>query len=121
MSSDCYTVDDLERVKKDLAKLVDSEARYSGNNPDKYTAGIRSLVRQRDAIADELKRQGLLPEEEEEALTRRLDEVFPNARNRQVVEFEGARYRKRFRPAGHSRSGKTVTDWEHWWEPVDTL
>lgn len=119
MSSVGYSVADLETVKRELADLVEKESRYSGNNPDKFAAGIRSLARQRDAIAADLRGRGELPETEEEALTRRLDESYPNARSRQVVTLEGTRYRKRFRPAETSRSGKTVTRWEHFWEPVD--
>lgn len=118
MSSEGYSIDDLNQVKSRLADLLEAESRYSGNNPDKYTSGIKQLVRERDAIIAHLKAQGDLPETEEERLTRRLDEAFPNARSRQVVEFEGQRYQKRFRPAEHSRSGKTVTRWDHWWEPV---
>jgi hypothetical protein len=114
-----YSVADLEKVERELAELTEKESRYSGNNPDKYAAGIRSLQRQRDTIAAELKRRGEIPETEEEALNLRLDEAFPNPRSRQVIKFEGARYRKRFIPAETSRSGKSVTRWDSFWEPVD--
>lgn len=118
MNSAGYSLDDLARAKRELAELVEQESRYNGNNPNKYAAGIRSLVRQRDQIAADLKRRGEIPETAEEELARRLDAAFPNARSRQVVTFEGTRYRKRFRPAERSRSGKTVTRWDFWWEPV---
>lgn len=119
MSAVGYSLADLEEVERDLAELLEQESRYSGNNPNKYAAGIRSLVRRRDEITEDLKRRGEIPETDEEALQRRLDEAFPKARSRQLVTFEGARYRKRFVPAETSRSGKSVTRWDSFWEPVD--
>ena len=119
MNPENWSLDDLENVKTELAELVERETRYSGNNPEKFSSGIRALVRQRDEITADLKQRGILPEKDEEALIRRLDDAFPHAASKQVVEFEGMRYRKRFRPAETSRSGKTVTHWEHWWEQVD--
>jgi hypothetical protein len=114
-----YTIDDLKRTRRDLEGLLERESEYTGNNPGKFESEIRGLVRRRELITADLKQRGLLPETDEEILTRRLDEAFPNAVSKQVVELEGRRYRKRYRPAEYSRSGKSVTRWEHWWEPVD--
>ena len=113
------TLEDLARAERQLKDLVERDADYRGNNPDKFTSGLRMLTAERDRLLADLKDQGLIPETDEEVLTRTLDAVFPDARSRQVVTHEGRKYRKRFRPAEYSRSGKSVNRWEHWWEPVD--
>jgi hypothetical protein len=112
-----YSVADLEGTERELADLLEKESRYSGNNPNNYVPSIRLLMRRRDTIAELLKGRGEVPENEEEAVNRRLVEAFPNAQSKQVVTFESARHRKRFRPPETSRSGRAVTQWEHWWEP----
>jgi hypothetical protein len=116
--SKIYSLDDLEKVQRELAELLDAEDRYTGNNPNKYQSGIQALVSQRDEITAALKRQNDIPETKDEKLNRLLDQAFPKAHGKQVVVFEGHRYKKDFRPAEHSRSGKSVTRWESWWEQL---
>ncbi|MGI9303753.1 MAG: hypothetical protein ACR2RB_13785 [Gammaproteobacteria bacterium] len=47
-----------------------------------------------------------------------LDRLYPAAYARQIVEYEGQKYIKRFWPRDKSRSGKTVYDWGSRWEPI---
>ena len=44
-----------------------------------------------------------------------LDTLFPKAKSREIVKYQGKLYRRRFRPV-LSRSGKTVHHFEGWWE-----
>ncbi len=52
-----------------------------------------------------------------------LDKRYPKAESRQIVEFEGRRYQRRFTPVSKSLSGKTVKEWAKSWlalgEPTD--
>ncbi len=52
-------------------------------------------------------------------ITSALDEKFPNAQSRSIVEFEGARYQRRYAPVTMSKSGRTVREWNAWWEKLD--
>ena len=60
------------------------------------------------------KTNGTLPLTVQEQLNKDLDAKFPNARSKDVVEFEGKRYQLRFSPAVKSRSGK-VKEWDRTW------
>ena len=61
-----------------------------------------------------LKTNVTLPLTEQEQLNKDLDAKFPNARSKDVVEFEGKRYQLRFSPAVKSRSGR-VKEWDRTW------
>jgi hypothetical protein len=43
-----------------------------------------------------------------------LDAAFSNAKSKQIVELDGAKYKKTFSP-NFSNSGKTVTSWDKEW------
>lgn len=112
------TVDDLQEAKADLARWNERWANYSGNNPDKYQADIKAAARKVRAIEQALKDQGVLPLTEKEVLEKKLDAEFPDARSKEVVEYKGKKYRRRFWPLERSSSGKTVTEWGKSWELV---
>ena len=61
-----------------------------------------------------MKTNGTLPLTVQEQLNKDLDAKFPNARSKDVVEFEGKRYQLRFSPAVKRRSGK-VKEWDRTW------
>lgn len=110
-----YTLDDLARAK---ASLSDWQARfdnYTGNNPDKYQADIRSARENVRIIEDILKADGTIARTPHEELELRLDRLHPQARSKDVVEHEGQRYQRRFTPLERSRSRKTVTAWDRHW------
>ena len=101
-----YTLDDLARAK---ATLSDWQARfdnYTGNNPDKYQADIRSAREKVRLIEDTLKADGTIARTPHEELELRLDRLHPQARSKDVVEHEGQRYQRRFTPLERSRSRK---------------
>lgn len=113
-----YTIDDYNIAQDELARITEKWDNYSGNNPNKYysqLSGARSKVR---IIEGSLKSQGVIPLSDKEILEKELNIKFPNARSKQVVEFEGKKYIKKFFPLEKSRSGKTVNEWGSCWELV---
>tara|TARA_R110000787_G_scaffold120437_1_gene231378 strand:- start:530 stop:889 length:360 start_codon:yes stop_codon:yes gene_type:complete len=108
--------DDLEEAKKNLDRLEERDSMDTSGNPDKYTTRIRQARDEVHRITESLKRQGVIPYTKKELLTQKLDAVFPKARSKDIVEYEGKRFQKRFSPATKSRSGNTVYRWNIWWE-----
>lgn len=109
---------ELEVAKAKLQNAEDKFERYDGNNPDKYRSEIQSARADVRSLTEQAKAAGLIAKTEDELLYERLDAAFPNAKSRQVVEFEGKMYRRRFSPGSVSNSGKTVKEWVRWWEPA---
>ena len=81
-----YTIQDLDAAKADLGKVEERWANYSGNNPDKYQADLKAARRRVRAIEGALKATGAIALTEHEALERELDEDFPNAESKEIVE-----------------------------------
>jgi hypothetical protein len=50
----------------------------------------------------------------EEQINKDLDSKFPNARSKEIAEYNGKRYQLRFSPAVKSRSGR-VKEWDRIW------
>lgn len=114
-----YTMEHLEQARAALERVEDKWARDTSGNSDKYRGQIIDARREVEEIEAALKRQGLIPYSEKERLNNRLDEAFPCARSREIVEFEGARYIKKFYPKEKSRSGKSVKVWGSYWLKLD--
>lgn len=110
-----YTLQDLEKARIDLQKWIDRFENYSGNNPNKYQTDIKSARQRVRQIEYVLKIEGVFPNTENEELQSILDRFFPAAQNKEIVEHEGQRYERRFRPSEKSRSGKSVKSWERYW------
>lgn len=113
-----FTPAELEQAKADLAVWNKRFDEYTGNNPDKYQADIRSARERVREIESALKEAGVLPKTEHEKLESTLDRMFPNARSKEMVEYEGQRYQRRFTPLEQSRSRKSVTAWGKSWTKV---
>ncbi|OKP25456.1 hypothetical protein [Serratia liquefaciens] len=113
-----YTIDDYKTAQDELARITERWDNYSGNNPNKYHSLLSEARFKVRVIEGSLKSQGVIPLSDKETLEKELDKNFPNARSKQVVEFEGKKYRKRFFPLEKSRSGKTVNEWGSCWEIV---
>jgi hypothetical protein len=110
------TLDGLEQAKAHLERLEERDSMDTSGNPDKYHTRINTARMEVRRITESLKAQGLIPYSDQELLNRKLDAAFPKARSKDIVDFEGAKYQKRFSPATKSRSGKTVTSWNEWWQ-----
>ena len=48
-----------------------------------------------------------------------LNRAFPTVEHRQIVEYQGKRYRCRYFPEQKTRSGWAVSKWGKRWELVD--
>ena len=110
-----YTIDDLQAAKAELERLQDRDSMDTSGNPEKYHTRLQAARRRVDEIEKALKSAGAIPKTEHEEMEGKLDKAFPAAKSREVVEFEGTRFQRRFRPLTKSRSRKTVTSWEGYW------
>ncbi|MER9232909.1 hypothetical protein NKI56_12515 [Mesorhizobium sp. M0622] len=115
-----YTLADLEQAEAELAAWNRRFDDYSGNNPDKYQADIKSARARVREIEFALKADGAIPKSEHETLETMLDRIFPNARSKEIVEYEGQKYQRRFTPLERSRSRKSVTSWDKSWVKIQT-
>ena len=110
-----YTINDLELAQIEMDQWNERWDNYSGNNPNKYQSNIKIAARKVRTIAAYLKKTGAISSTEQEILEQNLDKVFPNAKSREIVEYESRKYQRRFWPIEKSRSGKTVTQWGKGW------
>ncbi|MFW7355019.1 MAG: hypothetical protein ACODTL_03495 [Brucella sp.] len=113
------TLEELEEAHRELAKWNERFDNYSGNNPSKYQSDISAARQRVRDLEDGLKAVGALPRSTQEQLEFELDRVFPNAKSKQVFEYPGRKYIRRFWPLERSNSGKTVTQWGRGWELVE--
>jgi hypothetical protein len=115
-----YTLDDLEKAKAEVERISNWIANSNSNNPDAGQADLRAAMRELRHITASLKATGILPLTEAEKFNAELDKLFPNAKSKEIVEYQGKKYQRRFYPADKSRSGKTVFEWDKWWEEVNS-
>ncbi|MCA1494947.1 hypothetical protein I6F11_29405 [Ensifer sp. NBAIM29] len=113
------TLEELEEARSELARWTERLDNYSGNNPNKYRADINAARQRVRELEDDLKAAGALPRSAQEQLESELDRAFPNAKSKEIVEYRGRKYLRRFWPLERSNSGKTVTQWGKGWELVD--
>lgn len=113
-----YTLNDYKKAKVELERLNQQWENYSGNNPNKFQTSIAAARSKVRIIETTLKAVGYIPRTPQEELEHRLDSEFPNARSKQIVDFEGKYYIRRFTPLEISLSGKSVTEWSKSWEEV---
>lgn len=114
-----YTLEDYAKAKAELTYWRERWSNYTGNNPDKYQTDIRNAARRVREIEGCLKDVGTLERTEEEKLEREIDSMFPNAKNKEIVEYNGKKYQRRYWPLEKTRSGKTVKEWSKSWNPVE--
>ncbi|OAD82127.1 hypothetical protein ATN89_21805 [Comamonas thiooxydans] len=113
-----YTLEDHIAAKASLDSLNAKWDNYSGNNPNKFRADIEAAKARLYSIETALKANGLLARTPKEERNASLDAAFPNAQSREVVEWNGKRYMRRFTPVSKSLSGKTVNAWNKHWEEL---
>ncbi|WP_137917189.1 hypothetical protein [Hydrogenophaga sp. 2FB] len=112
------TIEDLEVARTKLKEVLERWDNYDGNNPDKYKAAIADAKVLVHDLETKLKAAGVLELTEEEKLFKVLDRQFPNAGSRDVVEYDGRKFQRRFTPVATSVSGKTVRAWRPYWVEV---
>ena len=113
------TLEELEEAHRELASWTERFDKYSGNNPSKYQSDISAARQRVRDLENDLKAAGILPRSTQEQLESELDHAFPNAKSKQVFEYQGRKYRRRFWPLERSNSGSTVSQWGRGWELVE--
>jgi len=113
-----YTIKDLEAAQARLDLLNGKWDSYSGNNPDKYRSDIHAAARECERVERALKENGALAWSTQELLENGLDKALPDARNKQVVEYRGNRYQRRWIPVERGNSG-LVSRWQGYWVDLD--
>lgn len=115
-----YTIEDLRQANAALDEVAERwSAAYSANRPNPLDAEAKAAAEKVRHIEEDLKRRGLLPFTEHELLEESLNQRYPDAQSREVVVYNGKRYRRRFYPLELSKSGKRVKQWRKAWEPLD--
>jgi hypothetical protein len=114
-----FTLEDLEHAEQVLGDWQKRFGDSNSNNPNKFRGQINAAVSMVEMIEADLKRTGLIPQTAQEVLENALDKLFPRARSREIVEFEGKMYQRIFTPLRFSRSRKTVTKWGKNWKLID--
>ncbi|QNK01728.1 hypothetical protein [Dyella telluris] len=95
MTTNYYTLEELEKAKAELKSCSDFCDRYDGNNPNKGRADLRAAMRRVDSIEEGLKREGKLPYTEQELLNQKIDQAHPKIFGKgKRVEFEGKTYER---------------------------
>ncbi|MBU6141856.1 hypothetical protein KGO95_01890 [Patescibacteria group bacterium] len=109
-----------EYTKEDYKEaLEEANKDYGGrsNNPNAGRARQQAADRRLRTVEQALKQSGKIEKTPEERLTEELDQVYPNAKSKTVVEYQGKKYQVRYFPLETSRTGKTVFEWGHQWVP----
>jgi hypothetical protein len=114
-----FTLEDLDQARQEQRLWEKRSADSNSNNPDRFRGQINAARARVRRIESELKRAGVLPLTQQEILEAELDRQFPNARSREIVEYEGKKYQRIFTPLQRSRSRKTVTEWGRSWRLVE--
>lgn len=113
-----YTLNDHAKAVQELARLHEKWENYSGNNPHKFRADIETAKATLARVERALKDIGVLSRTAQEERDATLDKAYPNALSRQIVQWEGQRFQKRYTSLATSLSGKTVRAWKGFWLPL---
>ena len=114
-----FTLEDLEKARVELRFWEEKFANARGNNPNKFRSQIKDAGRNVRRIKEALKAAGIIEKTDKEKITAELDTLYPNAKTKKIVTYEGERYQIRYFPLDKSRSGKTVHEWGHEWRLLE--
>ncbi len=110
-----YTLQDLEEARAELNEWVRRDDNYDGGNIDKYRFLIDDAKARIRRIEKHLKSVGIMPYTDVELFEAELDRLFPKAKSKDIVSYNGNRYQRRYFPLQTSRSRKTVKEWGREW------
>ncbi|MGT2594030.1 hypothetical protein ACVQ79_16480 [Vibrio cholerae] len=113
-----YTLEDLDKAIEVKQHWDDKFFNDSSNNPNKYQAQRRDAEICVQQIRSYLKSVGIIEKTEDERLNEQLDTLYPNAKSKTIVEYQGSQYQVRYFPVVKSRSRKTVKEWGHSWHKL---
>lgn len=111
-----YTLEDLEKERQ-------WDSGMDPNNPGAFSRKLEEHRQRLREIEYYLKQRGILEKteadkflEENHRIHEELDRLYPGAKSKTIVEYNGKKYQIRYFPLRKSR-GK-VLEWEHAWWPV---
>ena len=111
-----FTLEEYEEAKKIGFHGGLSE---NDNSPNNYSdAPYAQNAREYFRIEKALKKRGVIPATEDELLSYELDDLYPNAASKSIVEYKGKKYQMQYYPVSKSLTGKTVYAWRHYWQRV---
>jgi predicted Mrr-cat superfamily restriction endonuclease len=58
------------------------------------------------------------PTPEEQRIAQELDELYPKAKSKTVVDYKGKIYQIRYFPMAETAKGEKVKEWGHRWIPI---
>lgn len=109
----------LEAARAAMQAANDRVDGYDGNNPDKHQTQLRNARREVAEAEEACKACGALAQTPYEALARKLNALYPDARSGAIVHFEAQHFQRVWVAGERSRSGKSVREWEGHWRKLD--
>ena len=116
MASEHINSEQADDLKAQSAKVLSDYFKPAYEN---LLAWLETEIKNAEAtchrLAMKCKIMGLIPKTERELLNERINAAFPKAKSKQIVEFEGAKYKNTYSPRELSNSRKTVKSWDQEW------
>lgn len=117
-----YSIDDLNKINNELLPLkalADRELQsiygLSGLVYIPHIDAYNEVSIKKAEILLFLKNNHIIPFTDVETITAQLMALYPRAKSKQLVEFEGDKYECKFLPLKLSKSGKTIRKWAKFW------
>lgn len=116
-----YSLDDLAIAQQKFDYWADLWSKeYLENKPNIYDAEAKKASEHLREVEEYLKLNGIIPFTDDKLAQNPLNELYPSAKSREIVTYNGTRYQKRFFPKKRSESGKTVKEWYSTWVNLDS-
>lgn len=117
-----YSIDDLNKINNQLLPLkalADRELKsIYGLSGLVYTPHIdqyNEVSIKKAEILLFLKNNNIIPFTDVETITAQLMALYPRAKSKQLVKYNGCNYECKFLPLKLSKSGKTIRKWAKFW------
>lgn len=107
---------ELAQARQELAIWQERVENCMSNNPDKHRLNLTQAKIKVIVLVEKLKAKGLIPYTEQDLLEIELDRLFPNAKEKAVVQYQGQSYIRRITVLQRTRSRKNVVAWNTSWE-----
>ena len=113
-----YSLKDLENARAALNCCVEAFDKALPTCQDQLSAKVRAASRKVQEIESFLKMHGMIEPNPQQKLQDALENRFPNAEHRDIVEYQGKLYKLRYYPEEKCRSGWGVKKWGKRWEEI---
>lgn len=106
-----YSLEDLKEAERNFEHRSDLWVKEEdGEKPNRHSSEAKKAAQHFKQVTEYLKVNGIIPFTDGELTQESLDQEYPYAQSREVVELNGVRYQKRFYPKKRSKWGKSVTE-----------